>query len=404
MAQIFDLFAAVVHYEHNDIIASSRKFAMKTMKEASDTKKISTLLNNQRLVGEGLFEIYESLIIIRDAQDCIVKNLSTINAKGVKSRVNELRDVSKALSMIVSRANGTLLKTGKKSGAVYVSGTEKADRKHKERAANTLRRAQGLPIIEGNTGYDKMKHWLLTNKVITIPLKESCPKRSCRMGGIMNKKRVIDVPDDVSSSNHLKFPFVLEIQVEKEKMLEIHIAAKQSFQIPMPAANGLIYTHREIILIIDDLQQKGKVGMQRLIRSLNTLEKLQLCWTKFKAAWDNYVKSGWSIDALPEKTVCQSHLGRKRLILSDTAVKEMNERIHNSSSEVRSPKDDARENLTRHLAKKRRIDASKFHYQLNTRAVANYAALSLAKDPDILVTKLSTARLKSLSRIIASKS
>ena len=86
--------------------------------------------------------------------------------------------------------------------------------------------------------------------------------------------------------------------------------------------------------------------------------------------------------------------GKKRLIDVSKATALMNEKVHNHAAVMTNPADDAE--LVPNL--------SRPHGDLCKSTISNYANLPIANDDKIMLSNISSARLKSLGRIIGSES
>ena len=123
-----------------------------------------------------------------------------------------------------------------------------------------------------------------------------------------------------------------------------------------------------------------------------------------------YFDNGMKIEFLPplEQTICIR--GRKRPMPPEKTVKDINSTAHVSVSKVCDPIEDIERSLAGAHTKRERDNCDEIDVQLtkallNRTIVSNYSHLSVLNDADILfLPYLSLALLKSLSRIIASKS
>ncbi|GFH54008.1 hypothetical protein CTEN210_10484 [Chaetoceros tenuissimus] len=367
--------------------------AKKRADDAENKQSDNTKENDELILANGLYAIYDSLESISDSLSVQIHKLSQpplIEVKGIKSRVTELKEVLKSIKIEMAMANQMLLKTGKKTGVKRTYDTNQADKNTNIELQSFKKEAKGLDPIEVKTATAKMKMKSRERNKFGIQVEHhEITKPKLRFKG--------------SPQNRDKFPYY-EILDDKQQ-LELHNSVRKSWKLPVPQYDD-IYYHREFLLIYDDLKTKKETGLNNLIKGLRETKLLCWSWKSFEPVYKAYITNDRDPKYLPPSDQQNVRKGRKRLLGDvDSSVVEMNSDIHNSPSEVRDPKKDARRALAKRLKKNTQIeDMEVLESLVNRITCSNYSFLSVLNDTDVVLTNLSNVRLKSESREIASKS
>ena len=307
--------------------------AKKRGDDAENKKGDNTKENDELILANGMYAIYGSLESISDSLSVQIHKLSLpplIEVKGIKSRVTELKEVLKSIKIEMEMANKMLLKTGKKSGVKRTYETNQTDKNTDTELDNFKKEARGLDPIEVKTATAKMK----------------MKSRERNKFGIQVDQPVITKPKlrfKGSPQNPDKFPYY-KILGDRQQ-LKLHNSARKSWVIPVPK-HDVIYYHREFLLMYDDLKKDGETGLNNLIKGLKKTNLL--AWSVEAFEPKAYVNNNHNPEYLPPPDQQILKKGRKRLLGDvNSSVQEMNEDIHNSPSEVRDPKKDARRALAK---------------------------------------------------------
>ena len=352
-----------------------------------------TKLDNALSIAVKLYEVVGNLQLIKEAQDEGICRLERMTGRGIKTRTKEAQIVSGALNAVVDQCREILGMTGKKSNAMYACQSKEANERFNLEQEKFLDIAMRRRCNERTTQddvYAKLKSSRFQYDANSSNTMEpNTEDSSC------HQREIRSLRASTLSSNTTNRTYPCKVFDPDTTAVTIHVNEKKEVTLPLPH-NKCAYNIAEFIMLMDTMILNHEVkGWKAIITALNKLHMLKMDFRAAKKMLDNYVESGRKSGILPDDREFIIRMGRKRLIPFKEIPERCNKRVHSTVSLVTDPFEDAADALSASV--RNQLDVSDL-------TVKNYATLSVVNDKNISLTHLSSSRLKSVSRIIASTS
>ena len=226
----------------------------------------TTKLDLERGIAKHLLVVIENLTIIKEAHAETIDKLQLIECAGVKTRVKDFRQVTGALGIVLLKCDEVLSFTRKKRDVKYTSQSNEAVSNEVMRHNELVLRSKGLQVNACKNAIDKMKTSVIDPsppaRVVSPSKPDSGDIRPTRIAHIIVKPNAPVI-----------FP---RKEVQGDKVL-IHCSPNIRHLLDPPKIHGTVYTHAEMIIMIDDMQtEHGMIGWKALIEALNKLHMLKL--------------------------------------------------------------------------------------------------------------------------------
>jgi len=223
---------------------------------------------------------------------------------------------------------------------------------------------------------------------------------------IKRRKVVADTICSSSVGGNVTVPLpshqmVIRKSVSGSPAAVITLSANKLFALPLPKKDDIFYTLRELVIYLSPFHGKGIRRMAKELRK----NKRCLCSA---TAIVRYINDYRFNKSLPCEDDFGDVRGAKPFVQTHIICKNLNDKEHMNMSYVGDGLDESKEALTQ--SRKRRAEGAGLDiacledYEPCDNTIANYDAFATLIDPDITMVNTNSARKKSISREVMSRS
>ncbi len=291
-----------------------------------------------------------------------------------------------------------------KTYAKWVQAVHQSAANHADDNDKFLCEAEGLVILEEITNQEKVQDF-----IIDLPSDVDCAikkKTKLKVVPVKRSPRLLKLKETQEVVHNKKvFPCYEDVEGARGKLVhrKIYVSPRKTYMLPLPKHHAKVYRTSEAM---ENLRiYYGKVGFQSLVTAMHTLKMIGHAKQAFTKRMDHFMTNG----IVPIKNLEGEYRAKKGRPMKMECTKicpTINHDVHNTTSMVTDGIEDAEKALTNEVLRQ-----SEKHGMRITKEVQHalstlkcYDFYATTQDRNVSRTLIATARLKSLSRRVASRS
>ena len=207
-------------------------------------------------ISSELANIAIHLHFILEAHQEIINNIKLIKAIGIYSRANELIKVNEALSLVNSKIQAMLQKTGCQTYVNYTKDSNLANTKDKKRNNNFILKSNNMFFNQNNTKFKEMISNMFPSKEIKIfAMPMICNANNILTITRRNQPRKVRLIREPSGINSTIFPR----REYHENHMVVICNENLNFILPPPTIHNNAYTINECFNMFHEMRNVNKV-------------------------------------------------------------------------------------------------------------------------------------------------